>query len=122
MKEDPLNPGLYYGIDAPEFSTHGAGQIVTLLGPPTLNPDLMFVTYVTARATASYNLDNQAADPNNNGHYRSPTPLSDGLLIASYRRNTRGCECGNIGESREPLRFQIKTIVGPANPPDLARC
>lgn len=113
IKEDPLNPGLYYGIDAPEFATHAAGQIITLSGPPTLNPDQMLVKYITARATSSFNEDNAPADPTNSGHYRNPVPLSDGGLIAAHTAETRADKIG--GTTAAPTSrydFRLKTVVG----------
>ena len=50
--ESPVAPGDYYGIDAPEFGTHAAGQVVRITGQPTLNPDQMTVAYVTHRDTS----------------------------------------------------------------------
>ncbi len=112
IKEDPLNPGTYYGIDCPEFSTHAAGQIVTLYGPAGIDADLMYVTYKTPRSTQGYNLDGTAPDPTSTGHYRNPTPLSDGLLIAVHAPETRADN--NDGTTQDPTTryaFQIKTIV-----------
>jgi hypothetical protein len=36
-REDPNVPGLFYGIDAPEFGTHSGGQIVSITGATNLN-------------------------------------------------------------------------------------
>ena len=71
IAEDPLQHGLYYGIDAPEFGTHGAGNIISLSAPPTLDADHIAVTTVT--------------DPEHgDGRYRSPLPLANGSLAAVY--------------------------------------
>jgi hypothetical protein len=35
-REDPLQAGRYYGADAPDLGTHGAGQIVRLNNAGTL--------------------------------------------------------------------------------------
>ncbi len=113
IKEDPLNPGLYYGTDAPEFATHASGQIITLSGPPTLNPDQMLVTYITDPSTNSFVEDNQTADPKNSGHYRNPVPLSDGGLIAVHTAETRADK--NTGTGTAPVSrydFRLKTVVG----------
>ncbi len=39
VKEDPLHPGTYYAVDAPEFYTHAAGQVISLTAPPGLDAD-----------------------------------------------------------------------------------
>ena len=53
-REDPRNPGLFYGIDAPEFGTHCAGQIVSITGATNLNAFYMRVNYLTPRSTHEY--------------------------------------------------------------------
>jgi hypothetical protein len=75
IHEDPTNPGSYFAIDAPDFGTHGAGQIVTLFGPPGLDGEKMFIRYITPKSTAG---------PNAFGAYRTPLPMTDGALVASY--------------------------------------
>lgn len=109
MREDPLNPGTYLGIDAPEFFTHATGQIVRLHGPPGMSPDAMTVDYITHRETATYD-DNPS--PNHTGHYRNPLALSDGLMIASHTVTTTGD--ANVGTITHPLSLydlRLKTIV-----------
>src|SRR5689334_16592663 len=34
LREDPLTPGLFYTTDAPEFSSHASGQLISFLAPP----------------------------------------------------------------------------------------
>jgi len=75
IKEDPLHPGTYYAVDAPEFTTHGSGQVISLTAPPGLSADHIAVSYVTTRTTAT-------------GHYREALPLSDGTLIAVHTVQT----------------------------------
>src|SRR4051812_22100685 len=65
IREDPARPGRYVGTDAPEFSTHASGQIVSLTAEPSRPADQIQVEYVTPRSTAG-------------GHYRDPLPLSNG--------------------------------------------
>jgi len=91
ITEDPLNAGVYFGIDGPDFGTHGSGQIVTLTGPPGLNPDQMFVTYYTPKSTAA---------PNSAGVYRNPLPTSDGKLLAVY--STASAPDANVGSAAFP--------------------
>lgn len=104
IKEDPLNPGLYFGIDAPEFGTHASGQIVSLLSPPNLDADHISVTYVTHRDT--YGTTNTA---NHSGRYREPVPLSDGALIAVHSTH-KGEEDGNAPHDSD-YDFRIKTLT-----------
>src|SRR5438045_2356429 len=75
IAEDPLNPGVYFGIDGADIGTHASGQILTLTGPPTLNPDFMYITYITPKSTAQ---------PNGAGLYRNPLPMSDGTFVAVH--------------------------------------
>ena len=75
IREDPLAPGSYFGIDAPDFGTHASGQVLKLFGPPNLNGEQMSITYVTPKSTAG---------PNPAGVYRNPLPLTDGTLVAAY--------------------------------------
>lgn len=78
MKEDPLRAGYFYGTYAPEFGTHAAGQIVALNGAEGVNADDMQAVYVTDPMTRE--IGTAASNPI--GHFRNPTPLSDGSLIA----------------------------------------
>ncbi|MEO6034397.1 MAG: hypothetical protein ABIQ35_03995, partial [Verrucomicrobiota bacterium] len=79
--EDPTNPGTYFGIDAVDFGTHGAGQILSITGPPGRNPDsaasnAMFITYITPKTTAQ--------PTSSAGFNKSPLPMSDGTLVAAH--------------------------------------
>lgn len=108
IKEDPTHPGLYYGIDAPEFYTHASGQIISLDGAPATNADFMKVNYITHRDTADFTDD---PGPNHSGHYRDPLPLSNGALICTHTSETRIDE--NEGTREFPVsryRFRLKTL------------
>ena len=83
LKEDPLHPGTYYAVDAPEFYTHAAGQVISLTAPPGLDADHIAIHYVTHRDTAS-----TTYTANHSGHYREPLPLSDGTLLAVHTAQT----------------------------------
>ncbi len=104
LKEDPQHPGLYYGIDAPEFSTHASGQIVTLAGAPGLDADRMKIDYITHPETKSYSA---TPSPNHSGHYREPVPLSDGLLIAVHTFATNSETRRGVGSD---YAFRVKTL------------
>jgi hypothetical protein len=109
IKEDPFRPGTYIGIDAPEFQTHAAGQIIAVNGAPTVNPDAMAITYVTHRDTSS---TDDTPSANHSGLYRNPLPMADGLLVAVHTNETR--EDRNEGTRALPqsrYEFRLKTIT-----------
>jgi len=84
IKEDPLNPGVYYGVNAHEFSRETAGQILKFTGAPDIKPEEMDVIEITHEATVNSNESGNTPAPNHSGHYRNPLPLSDGTLIVSH--------------------------------------
>lgn len=93
MREDPLAPGTYLGVDAPDFGTHSAGQIVKLFGPPGTNAEAMTLSYVTAP---------QGKGPNASvGLYRNPLPMANGTLLASYTATATALDT-NIGTATNP--------------------
>lgn len=75
LREDPLEPGVYFGINARESASFTTDSIVKLAAAPGLNPEQMQVYAVTA-------IDK--SDNLKEGRYRNPLPLSDGRLIASH--------------------------------------
>jgi len=83
IREDPRTPGLFYGISAPEFGTHGAGQLVSLTGATNLNADTMRISYLTPLSTRDLITGTNLA-PDYTGLYRSPLMTSDGYLIATH--------------------------------------
>lgn len=84
VSEDPNTPGLFYGIDAPEFGTHSGGQLVSLSGGTNLNASFMRITYLTPRSTASYASSPATIPPDHTGFYRNPLRTTDGYLIAAH--------------------------------------
>ncbi len=84
IREDPRTPGLFYGIDCPEFATHGAGQIVSLTGATNINAFNMRITYLTPRSTQSYASSSNSIPPDHTGFYRNPLMTSDGYMIAAH--------------------------------------
>lgn len=113
VRESPATPGLYYGIDAPEFGTHAAGQVISLNAPPTLDADHIQITYVTHRDTAT------AADPpsaDHSGLYRDPLPLTDGTVVVAHTNETR--EDRNEGSREQPqsrYAFRLRVLAPAAN-------
>ncbi|HVT02306.1 MAG TPA: hypothetical protein VHL58_02900 [Thermoanaerobaculia bacterium] len=111
MREDPQRPGTYFGIDAPEFSTHAAGQLVSINAPPSLRADQIQVTWVTARSTAQPTAEGMTPPPDHTGLYRNPLPLADGTLVVVHTAETRSD--GNEGTREKPRSrydFRLKTI------------
>jgi len=107
IAENPVSPGVYFGVDAPDFGaaggTHAAGQILTVTGPPTMNPTQMVVTYITPKSTAA---------PNSVGVYRNPLPMSDGSLVAAF--TPAAAVDSNLGTDRFPnpaYHFRLMTLV-----------
>ena len=100
IKEDPLQGGRYVGVDAPEFGTHAAGQIIRLDAPPTQDADHIRVTYVTKRVN-----QNEANHP---GLFREPLPLAGGQLVAVHT-NDSGEESGN-NVTNSSYEFRLKTL------------
>ena len=112
IKEDPATPGTYYGIDAPEFRTHSAGQVVRFNAPPGLNPDSTVVTYVTHRDTHSYT---DTPSVNHSGLYRNPLPLANGTVVVTHTTSTQADI--NTGTrtapgSRYAFRLEVLTPAG----------
>jgi hypothetical protein len=111
IAEDPLNPGTYYGVDCIENGTHGAGQLVTLHGAPTLDAQDMYITYVTDRITALYLPEGGTPNATYTGHYRNPLPLSNGALLTVHADENRADK--NMGTGANPVsryNFRIKTL------------
>jgi hypothetical protein len=98
IRESPVTPGLYYGIEAPEFGTHASGMVVKVNAPPGMHPEQITFTYVTHPDTRS---PDETPSANHSGMYRTPLPLSDGQVIVSHSHATDYDE--NIGTSGAPL-------------------
>ncbi|NJN84332.1 MAG: hypothetical protein HC802_20010, partial [Caldilineaceae bacterium] len=114
IKEDPLHPGRYYAVNAPEFGTHASGQIFRVDAPPGRSADEIAVTYVTHATTFSSTDEDETPDPNHSGHYREPLPLSDGTLVAVHTAETRADHKGDpTTDSR--YDFRLKTLKLGAN-------
>jgi hypothetical protein len=133
-REDPLSPGTFYGVDANDLGTHGAGQIVKLNhggtnpdGTPK-NPDAITITYVTAGANGaskpgflptvkpSINLPatGQTALTSANALtlYRTPLPMSDGTLVASHVSGITQADynSGTVAQPATFFAFRLKSL------------
>ena len=109
VREDPLIRGLYYGIDGPEFDTHGSGQVLALFAPEGLSPDRMLVFPITPRETRT---PTTTPGPRHTGFYRNPLRLSDGLGVAAHTANTQ--KESNLGTPTQPrsrFDFRLKLMV-----------
>jgi hypothetical protein len=84
VSEDPNTRCLFYGIDAPEFGTHAAGQLVSLTAGTNINPSLMQIAYLTPRSTHVYAPSPTNIPPDHTGLYRNPVMTTDGYMIASH--------------------------------------
>ena len=71
VREDPLKPGTFYGIYGREFNELGASQIVRFNGGVGMSAEQIAFTDASDPTLAA-------------GRYRSPTPLADGQMVASY--------------------------------------
>ena len=109
IAEDPLRPGVYYGVDAPEFATHAAGQIISMTAPVGLDAGHIGVTYVTHPDTGS-----TTPSPNHSGHYREPLPMSDGTLVAVHTTAMTE-ETGSGGPLDSSYAFRLTTLRLGAN-------
>ncbi|MBT5705500.1 MAG: hypothetical protein HOI66_04195 [Verrucomicrobia bacterium] len=108
IREDPLRPGVFFGVDAPEFQTHAAGMIFTLDGAPETNVEQMRVTYITAPESRNVAGANAAGHP---GFFRNPLPTIGGTLLAVHTSESRADD--NEGTRALPqsrYEFRIKTL------------
>lgn len=114
LREDPNAPGRYIGIDAPEFYTHAAGQIISMDGAPSRNPATMTVDYLNPRSNTGF-YEGTSGDPvpaDFSGHFRNPLPLSDGRMIAAHTSQSR--QAGNDGTRANPdprYDFRLKRLA-----------
>lgn len=108
VEENPAHPGQYFGIDAPEFQTHSAGQIIAMDAPLKGNPDRFQISYITHRDTSGVSTN---PGSEHSGLYREALPLQNGTLIAVHTAETRADE--NVGSRSHPISlydFRLKTI------------
>jgi hypothetical protein len=92
IREDPLHPGSYFGIDSPDFGTHSSGQILKLFGPPGTNGEQMTINNITPVAMKG---------PTGLGLYRNPLPMANGTLVAAYASGTAAAD-SNLGSAAFP--------------------
>ncbi len=125
--EDPLNLGTFYGADAPDLGTHGAGRISKLTNAGAgVNPDTMLVTLVTNSAGAptvkgGMNIapTGISASATDLDLYRTPVPLADGNLVASHIAVRQSDY--NTGTVASPVpvsgyAFRLRSLKPPVSP------
>jgi hypothetical protein len=100
LREDPINPGTYFGIQAREFGSLTSDQIVKLSGGPNLSAEAMVLGDVTRPGVG-------LASPG--GRFRNPLPLSTGALIASHTPATSA----TLAEISE---FRLKALTPTGGP------
>ncbi len=121
IRESPLTAGRYLGVDAPEFYTHAAGQVLRLDAPPSLAADAMVVTQVTHPLTGS---PDDTPGACHSGFYRGPLLLSDGAWIAAHAgERSAGVpetrQAANDGTRAAPVaryRFRLRELVAAGSP------
>lgn len=109
IKENEESPGTYLGTNCQEFGTHSAGQIISLTGAPSVNPNDMMVSYLTHPDTSGAT---DTPDADHTGLYRDPLPIKNGKIVAAHTTNTRQDE--NIGTGQNPLSryaFRLKVLT-----------
>ncbi len=113
IKESPVTPGVYYGIDAMEFSTHGSGMVVKVTAPVGRHPEQVTFDYITHPSTRFVS---PVPDPNHSGMYRNPTPLTNGNILVSHSPEIN--EDRNIGTVTNPIsryNFRIRVLEPAGN-------
>jgi hypothetical protein len=110
LREDPLQPGLYYGTDAVEFDSHASGQLVSFSAPPNKHADQIQVNWITPKSTKFFSDPPAPAD--HSGHYRDPLPLSNGTLLAVHTAETRDdTNVGTFANPQSRYDFRVKPLT-----------
>ena len=113
IEEDPSSPGTYYGIDAPEFGTHAAGQVVRINAGAGVNPSATIVTYVTHRDT---HLPTSTPSANHSGLYRNPLPLSNGTVVVAHTSATNvDANTGSRANPASRYAFRLQLLDPSSN-------
>lgn len=116
MSEDPNLSGRYLGVDAPEFATHAAGQLIAFNLPVGADPSQVQVEYLTHESTREVVDEGAVPPPEHVGFFRRPLVLSDGQLLAVHTPETH--RAGNDGTRTNPqprYDFTIKSLTQNGN-------
>jgi hypothetical protein len=97
---NPINTGRYIAIDAPEFGTYNAGQIIAFELPVGARPDLVSVDYITHPDTR-----NPGTGATHSGFYRDAITLANGTVLSSHTSTTH--------DNNTPFEtpFTLKTLA-----------
>ncbi len=128
LKESPSQAGYFYATKSQEFGTHAMGQIVALNGNEAINADNMQVDYISDPASFDAYDSGQTPPPGFPGHFRNPTPLTDGTLIAvhassAFRDHTTSgqlsslydCKLVKMQQSGQYMVAGARLITNPIN-------
>lgn len=116
VREDPRTPGLFYGIDAPEFGSHSGGQIVSLTGATNVNAFYMRLNFLTPLSTRTPAANVNSIPPDHSGLYRNPLMTSDGYFIAAHSTYKLGePNLGTAAFPMTPYDFALKFQIGRAH-------
>jgi hypothetical protein len=110
ITEDPRTPGLFYGVDAPEFGTHAAGQLVSLMGAANLNANAMRISYLTPLSTRHIASSATNIPADHTGFYRNPLMTTDGYLIASHTAWAQAERGGTAAFPTSQYDFRLKFL------------
>ena len=95
LREDPLQPGIFFATSARESESFTTDRLVRLTGSPELHGEQMVVTEVTP---------GDAGDLLRGGRFRNPLPLSNGGLVASHTSTERA---PGLGTRLNDLRLNL---------------
>jgi hypothetical protein len=112
IAEDPGQPGMFYGTNAPEFATHSSGEIVAFNGKLGVNADDIYPIHITNPATYQAPEWGTSDVPGADGRYRNPVPLADGTLIAVHTPDAhQESTAGNGPFGNASYRFRIRHLI-----------
>lgn len=113
IKESKTTPGLYYGTEAPEFSTHSCGMIWTLNAPPGESPETATFTYITHPDTGE---PTSNPSPEHSGMYRNPVPLSNGEVLVLHTPATDfDYNMGNAANPQSTYEIRMEMLEPDGN-------
>jgi hypothetical protein len=106
ISEDPRagQAGCYVATNAPEFRTHGAGQLVRFCAPIGRNPEDIDIEYLT------YSHFDNTPQTAPTGMYRDPIVLDDGRILASRAATNEITDNGTPGEPDTRYDFRLRIL------------
>lgn len=111
IREDQVNPGVYFFAESDENGQNSAGQIMCITGDPALDPQDMTISYITDIATRHSLGEGAQPTLQHSGHYRNPLPLVSGDILVAH--STNNYLDRNIGTQLNPVyrdNFRIKPL------------